>query len=322
MKAIRVHEHGGPEVLRLEETADPVAGPGEVLVRMEAVGLNFIDVYQRRGQYPMQLPFTPGSEGAGTVVAVGEGVTDLKVGDRVASETLKGTYAELAKGRADRLVRLPESVDVRLGAAIMLQGITAHYLATSTYPIQRGDRVLIHAISGGVGLLLCQIAKRRGAWVVGTTSSAEKAQYARDVGADEVILYTEQDFVAEVKRLTDGQGVQVAYDSVGRTTFDGSLDCLAPRGLMTLFGESSGPVPPFDPRILNRKGSLYLTRPTIAHYIASREELSKRATELLGWVADGWLTVHIDRALPLAEAAAAHRALESRKTMGKVLLVV
>ena len=322
MKAIRVHEHGGPEVLRLEETADPVAGPGEVLVRMEAVGLNFIDVYQRKGQYPMQLPFTPGSEGAGTVVAVGEGVTDLKVGDRVASETLKGTYAELAKGRADRLVRLPDSVDARLGAAIMLQGITAHYLATSTYPIQRGDRVLIHAISGGVGLLLCQIAKRRGAWVVGTTSSAEKAQYARDVGADEVILYTEQDFVAEVKRLTDGQGVQVAYDSVGRTTFDGSLDCLAPRGLMTLFGESSGPVPPFDPRILNRKGSLYLTRPTIAHYIASREELSKRATELLGWVADGWLTVHIDRALPLAEAAAAHRALESRKTMGKVLLVV
>ena len=322
MKAIRVHEHGGPEVLRLEETADPVAGPGEVLVRMEAVGLNFIDVYQRRGQYPMQLPFTPGSEGAGTVVAVGEGVTDLKVGDRVASETLKGTYAELAKGRADRLVRLPESVDAHLGAAIMLQGITAHYLATSTYPIQRGDRVLIHAISGGVGLLLCQIAKRRGAWVVGTTSSAEKAQYARDVGADEVILYTEQDFVAEVKRLTDGQGVQVAYDSVGRTTFDGSLDCLTPRGLMTLFGESSGPVPPFDPRILNRKGSLYLTRPTIAHYIASREELSKRATELLGWVADGWLTVHIDRVLPLAEAAAAHRALESRKTMGKVLLVV
>ena len=322
MKAIRVHEHGGPEVLRLDETADPVAGPGEVLVRMEAVGLNFIEVYQRKGQYPMQLPFTPGSEGAGTVVAVGEGVTDLKVGDRVASETLKGTYAELAKGRADRLVRLPESVDARLGAAIMLQGITAHYLATSTYPIQRGDRVLIHAISGGVGLLLCQIAKRRGAWIVGTTSSAEKAQYARDVGADEVILYTEQDFVAEVKRLTDGQGVQVAYDSVGRTTFDGSLDCLAPRGLMTLFGESSGPVPPFDPRILNRKGSLYLTRPTIAHYIASREELSKRATELLGWVADGWLTVHIDRVLPLAEAAAAHRALESRKTMGKVLLVV
>ena len=322
MKAIRVHEHGGPEVLRLEETADPVAGPGEVLVRMEAVGLNFIDVYQRKGQYPMQLPFTPGSEGAGTVVAVGEGVTDPKVGDRVASETLKGTYAELAKGRADRLVRLPESVDARLGAAIMLQGITAHYLATSTYPIQRGDRVLIHAISGGVGLLLCQIAKRRGAWVVGTTSSAEKAQYARDVGADEVILYTEQDFVAEVKRLTDGQGVQVAYDSVGRTTFDGSLDCLAPRGLMTLFGQSSGPVPPFDPQILNRKGSLFLTRPTIAHYIASREELSKRATELLGWVADGWLTVHIDRVLPLAEAAAAHRALESRKTMGKVLLVV
>ena len=239
---------------------------------MEAVGINFIEVYQRKGQYAMQLPFTPGAEGAGTVVAVGDGVTDLKAGDRVASETLKGTYAELAKGRADRLVGLPDSVDARLGAAIMLQGITAHYLATSTYPIQRGDRVLIHAISGW-----CRapaLSDRQTSWCVGRRHhvvSGEGTVCQGRLGADEVILYTEQDFVAEVKRLTNGHGVQVVYDSVGKTTFDGSLDCLAPRGLMTLFGQSSGPVPPFDPQILNRKGSLFLTRPTIVHYIASHE---------------------------------------------------
>jgi len=321
MKAIRVHAPGGPEALRLEDVPEPQPGPGEAVVRLEATGVNFIEVYQRKGQYPLQTPFTPGAEGAGTVVAVGEGVTSPRVGERVASETLSGAYAELAKTKVERLVRLPDGVEGPVGASIMLQGITAHYLATSTYPIQRGDRCLIHAVSGGVGLLLCQIAKRRGAWVVGTTSTPEKATFARDAGADEVILYTEQDFVAEVRRLTAGKGVQVVYDSVGKTTFDGSLDCLVPRGMMVLFGQSSGPVPPLDPQVLNRKGSLYLTRPTIAHYAATREELTARASELFSWIEDGWLRVHIDRTLPLGEASAAHAALESRRTVGKVLLV-
>jgi len=321
MKAIRVHAPGGPEALRLEDVPEPQPGPGEAVVRLEATGVNFIEVYQRKGQYPLQTPFTPGAEGAGTVVAVGEGVTSPRVGERVASETLSGAYAELAKTKVERLVRLPDGVEGPVGASIMLQGITAHYLATSTYPIQRGDRCLIHAVSGGVGLLLCQIAKRRGAWVVGTTSTPEKATFARDAGADEVILYTEQDFVAEVRRLTGGKGVQVVYDSVGKTTFDGSLDCLVPRGMMVLFGQSSGPVPPLDPQVLNRKGSLYLTRPTIAHYAATREELTARASELFSWIEDGWLRVHIDRTLPLGEASAAHAALESRRTVGKVLLV-
>ena len=307
--------------MRLEDVPDPEPGPGEAVVRMEATGVNFIEVYQRKGQYPMQTPFTPGAEGAGTVVAVGDGVTRLRVGDRVASETFTGAYAELAKAKADRLVRLPDGVASRLGAALMLQGVTAHYLATSTYPIQRGDRCLVHAAAGGVGLLLCQIAKRRGAWVVGTTSTPEKAKLAREAGADEVILYTQQDFVAEVKRLTNGKGVRVVYDSVGKTTFDGSLECLEPRGMMVLFGQSSGPVPPLDPQVLNRKGSLFLTRPTIAHYAATREELDARASELFGWVADGWLKVHIDREFPLGDAPAAHSALESRQTVGKVLLV-
>jgi NADPH:quinone reductase len=321
MKAIRVHSSGGPEVLRLEEVPDLEPAPGEVVVRMEATGVNFIEIYQRKGQYPLQHPFTPGTEGAGTVVALGEGVTRLRVGDRVASETLRGTYAELSKTKAERLVRLPDRVTASLGAAVMLQGITAHYLATSTYPLQRGDRCLIHAVAGGVGLLLCQIAKRRGAWVVGTTSTPEKAKWARDAGADEVILYTQQDFVAEAKRLTSGKGVQVVYDSVGMTTFDGSLDCLAPRGMMVLFGQSSGPVAPLDPQVLNRKGSLFLTRPTIAHYVGVPEELAVRAAELLGWASEGWLRVHVDRTLPLGDAADAHRALEARQTVGKVLLV-
>jgi NADPH2:quinone reductase len=321
MKAIRVHTPGGPEALRLEDVPEPRAEPGEAVVRMEATGVNFIEVYQRKGLYPLATPFTPGAEGAGTVVAVGDGVATPRVGERVASETLKGAYAELAKTRAERLVRLPDDMESRVGAAVMLQGITAHYLATSTYPIHRGDRCLIHAVAGGVGLLLCQIAKRRGAWVVGTTSTPEKATVAHDAGADEVILYTQQDFVAEVKRLTGGKGVQVVYDSVGATTFDGSLDCLAPRGMMVLFGQSSGPVPPFDPQVLNRKGSLYLTRPTIAHYTAVPEELTARASELFSWIRDGWLHVHIDRTLPLGDASAAQAALESRQTIGKVLLV-
>jgi NADPH2:quinone reductase len=320
MKAIRVHETGGPETLRLEELPDPTAAPGEVVVRLEKIGINFIEVYQRKGLYPMKLPYIPGREGAGTVTAVGSGVTNVKVGDRVASEAFAGAYAELTTAKADRVVKLPDGVATSVGAAVMLQGLTAHYLTRSTFPMQEGDRCLIHAAAGGVGLLLCQIAKRRGAWIVGTTSTPAKAQLAREAGADEIILYTEQDFVQEVKRLTNGAGVQVVYDSVGKTTFDGSLDCLVLRGMMVLFGMSSGPVPPMDPMTLHRKGSLFLTRPNLAHYLATPEELAARAAELLGWIGEGWLKVHIDRTYPLTEAAEAHRALESRGTVGKVLL--
>ncbi len=321
MKAIRVRETGGPEVLRLEEIPDPVVGPGQVLVALDATGVNFIEVYQRSGLYPMPLPFTPGREGAGTVVAVAEDVVDLQVGDRVASQEMDGTYAERALGKAERLVRLPDAVDTRTAAALMLQGITAHYLATSTHPLRPGDTALVHAAAGGVGLLLCQIATRRGARVIGTASTEEKAALARAAGATDVIRYTEQDFVAETRRLTSGRGVQVVYDSVGRTTFQGSLDVLAPRGMLVLFGQSSGPVAPIDPQVLNRKGSLFLTRPTIGHYVATREELHWRAGELLSWVERGELDVRIDREVPLAEARSAHRALEGRATTGKVLLI-
>ena len=320
MKAIRVQQPGGPEVLQIEDVPDPTAGPGEVVVRVAEVGVNFIEIYQRSGQYVMKPPFTPGAEAAGTVVAVGSGVTRVKVGDRVASETFAGAYAELTTAKEGRVVKLPGGVTTQLGAAVMLQGITAHYLATSTFPLERGKRCLIHAAAGGVGLLLCQIAKRRGAWIVGTTSTPEKAQLAREAGADEVILYTQQDFVAEVQRLTHGAKLHVVYDSVGKTTFDGSLDCLRRRGMMVLFGQSSGAVPPFDPQILNRKGSLFLTRPTSAHYAATSEELDMRTADLFSWIADGSLHVHVDRTYPLAEAAEAHRALASRQTAGKVLL--
>jgi len=320
MRAIRVHEAGGPEVLRLEEVAEPTPGPGEIVARIDKVGINFIEVYQRKGVYPMKFPYTPGREGAGTVTAVGSGVTRVKVGDRVASEVFNGAYAELASAAADRVVKLPDGVDTSIGAAVMLQGLTAHAVATSVYPLKPGDRCLIHAAAGGVGLLLCQIAKRRGAWIVGTTSTAEKARLAREAGADEMILYTEQDFVQEVKRLTNGAGVHVVYDTVGKTTFEGGLDCLVRRGMMVLFGQSSGAVAPLDPQVLNRKGSLFLTRPNVSHYLATPEELAERAGELLGWIADGWLNVHVGQTYPLAEAAEAHRALEGRGTVGKVLL--
>ena len=321
MKAIRVHTPGGPDTLRIEEIPDRQPAAGEALVRLEAVGVNFIEVYQRMGLYPMQTPFTPGGEGAGTVTAVGAGVTAVRVGDRVASQELRGSYAEYAVAAVDRLVTLPNAIDARTGAAAMLQGMTAHYLATSTYPLRRGDWCLVHAAAGGVGLLLCQIASRLGARVIGTVSTAEKETLAREAGALEVIRYTEADFVAEVRRITEGRGVQVVYDSVGKTTFEGSLDCLARRGMLVLFGQSSGPVPPFDPQILNRKGSLYLTRPTLVSYVATRDELVARASEILGWIADGSLNVRIDRSFPLGQAAAAHRALEARATMGKVLLI-
>jgi NADPH2:quinone reductase len=320
MKAIRVHDLGGPEVLTLETVHDPAPGAGEALVRMESIGVNFMDVYFRKGLYKSTLPFTPGSEGAGTVVAVGADVLDVRVGDRVASQSFLGAYAELAKARADRLVLLPEGSSARDGAAAMLQGMTAHYLAASTHTLQAGDICLVHAAAGGVGLLLCQIARRHGAFVIGTVSTDAKASRARDAGANETILYTKQDFVAEVKRITGGVGVQVVYDSVGATTFLKGLDCLAPRGMMVLFGQSSGPVEAIDPQLLNQKGSLFLTRPTLAHYVATPAELKWRAGEVLGWIGDGSLRLRVDRELPLERAGDAHRALEARETTGKVLL--
>jgi NADPH2:quinone reductase len=322
MKAIRVQAPGGPEVLRYEDVPDPVPAEGQALVRIQAVGVNFIDVYHRTGLYKVpSLPFTPGQEAAGTVEAVGPGVTGLAAGDRVAWAGVMGTYAEKASVPAERLVKLPDGLSARDGAAAMLQGMTAHYLACSTYPLRPGDTCLVHAAAGGVGLLLCQIAKLRGARVLATTSTEEKARLAREAGADEVIFYNEQDFAAEVRRLTDGRGVQVVYDGVGRTTFDKSLDSLARRGTMALFGQASGPVPPLDPNILNAKGSIYLTRPSLFHYIVTRDELASRADEVLGWIQEGSLKLRIGLELPLREAAAAHRALEGRTTTGKVLLL-
>jgi NADPH2:quinone reductase len=321
MRAIRVHENGGPEVLRVETVDDPIPGPGKALVRVEAAGVNFIEVYQRKGMYKTPLPWIPGEEGAGTVVSVGPGVTDLRPGDRVVCYNLEGSYAELAVADADRLIPIPDDVSTRDAAAVMLQGMTAHYLVTSVYALQPGDTCLIHAAAGGVGLLLCQMAKRRNAIVIGTVSTEEKAALARKAGADEVILYTRQDFVTEVQRLTEGKLVQVVYDSVGATTFMKSLKCLARRGMMASFGQSSGMVPPVDPLELLRHGSLFLTRPTLAHYAAARDDLVWRAGDVLGWVRDGSLNVRIDRAVPLADAGEAHRALEERRTTGKVLLV-
>ena len=321
MRAIRVHETGGVEALRLDTIPDPVPGPGQVLVRLEAIGVNFIEIYQRRGLYKVPMPFVPGEEGAGTVVAIGPGVEDVRVGERVASVNFRGSYAELSIADANKVVPIPDGLDTRAAAAVMLQGMTAHYLATSVHALQPGDRCLVHAAAGGVGLLLCQIAKRRNAIVFGTVSTAEKARLAHEAGADEVIEYTTQDFVAEVTRLTDGAKLQVVYDSVGATTYLGSIDCLAPRGMLALFGQSSGVVPPIDPLLLTRKGSLFMTRPTLGHYIATRDELVWRAGDVLGWVREGSLSVRIDRAVPLAQVAEAHRALEERRTTGKVLLV-
>lgn len=321
MKAIRVHEPGGPEALRLEDVPDPLPGPGQVLVRVEAAGVNFIDVYQRTGLYRVPMPMTPGQEAAGTIVAVGANVSELRAGDRVAWAGPPGAYAERAIAPADRVVWIPEGVTAVQAAAAMLQGMTAHYLVTATYPLREGDVCLVHAAAGGVGLLLCQMARRRGARVIGTVSTETKAELARAAGAEDVILYTERDFEAEVKRLTDGDGVHVVYDSVGRTTFDQSLACLRPRGTMVLFGQSSGPVPPLDPQVLNQKGSLYLTRPKLGDYTGTSDELAQRAGEVLGWVRDGSLSVRIERELPLAQAAEAHRLLESRATSGKLLLV-
>lgn len=320
MRAVRVHAPGGADALRVEDVPVPRPGPGEALVRVEAAGVNFIDVYKRTGLYPVPLPATLGEEGAGTVVGVGDGVDVVRAGDRVAWASVLGSYAEYAVVPAAKLVPLPDAVTARQGAALMLQGMTAHYLATSTYPLRAGDRCLVHAAAGGVGLLLVQIARMRGAHVIGTAGSDEKAELARAAGADEVIVYARDDFAAEVRRRTDGAGVQVVYDSVGESTFLRGLDVLAPRGMMVLFGQSSGPVAPVDPQLLNRKGSLFLTRPTLGHYVATRDELLQRARELFGWVGGGALALRIGAEYPLAEAAAAHRALEGRRTTGKVLL--
>ncbi len=321
MKAIRIHANGGPEVLRYEEVPQPAPGPGQALVQVAASGVNYIDTYHRGGLYRLPLPATLGQEGAGTVSAVGPAVADLKIGDRVAWTGVQGSYAEYVLAPADRLVRLPPALSLEQAAAAMLQGMTAHYLACATFPLKPSDACLVHAAAGGVGLLLVQIAKLRGARVIGTVSTEAKAALARQAGADHVILYQHGDFVAEVKRLTGDRGVQVVYDSVGRTTFDRSMDCLARRGMLVLFGQSSGPVGTFDPQVLNQKGSLFLTRPTLGHYTASREALLTRAGEVFGWIAGGKLELRIYARYPLERAADAHRDLESRKTAGKLLLI-
>ena len=320
MKAIRVFETGGSEKMVYDDVQLASPGPGKALVKIRFIGLNFIDVYYRTGLYKTSLPFTPGMEASGIVESVGEGVSQVKPGDRVAYAGALGAYAEYALVNAAQLVPLPDGVDFQQAAAVMLQGLTAHYLTHSTFPLRKGETVLLHAASGGVGLLLIQIAKRIGAKVIGTVSTEEKAALARAAGADSIILYTRDDFEQEVKKITGGAGVDVVYDSVGRTTFEKGLNCLKRRGMMVLFGQSSGTVPPIDPGILNPKGSLYLTRPGLAHYTATREELMWRAGDILKWVSEENLKIHIDKTYPLTEAAQAHQALEGRKTSGKVLI--
>ena len=321
MKAIRIHEFGGPEVLRIEDVPVPQAGPGQALIKISAIGVNYLDIYHRTGVYPLPLPLTPGTEAAGVIAALGEGVTDLAEGQRVAYAGPIGAYAEYAVVPAARLVPLPKGTSDEQAAAVLLQGMTAHYLVDGIFPVKSGDRVLIHAAAGGVGQLLVQMAKRRGAQVFGTVSTKEKAAQVRELGADEVILYTSQDFEVEVKRLTDGRGVDVVYDSVGRDTFEQSLNSLRPRGMMVLFGQSSGVVPPIDPNILQHKGSLFLTRPTLGHYTATREELLFRAGAVFDAIADGSLKLQIAQSYPLAEAAQAQRDLAGRATAGKLLLI-
>jgi len=321
MKAIRIHEYGGPEAMRLEDLPTPDAGPGQLLVRLEAAGVNYVDTYQRSGQYKVPLPYSLGSEGAGVVEAVGPGVTDIPSGTRVAWAGIPGAYATHALVPADKAVPVPPGMDARPAAAVMLQGMTAHYLARSTYPLRAGDTCLVHAGAGGVGLLLTQMAKAAGARVFTTVSTEEKAGLSREAGADEMILYTREDFAETVRRLTAGRGVEVVYDSVGRDTFDKSLSCLVTRGMLVLFGQSSGAVPPLDPQVLSARGSPFLTRPTLAHYTLTREELLGRAGDCFSWMASGTLKVRIGAELPLAEAARAHEELQARRTTGKVLLI-
>lgn len=321
MKAIRIHSFGGPEVLKIEDLAAPDPPPGHVRIRVAAAGLNFLEVYHRTGLYPNALPMTLGGEGAGEVVAVGPEVKALRIGDRVASIALLGSYAEEALVHEDKAVRIPEGMELQQAAAALLQGMTAHYLVYTTFPLKPGQSCLIHAAAGGVGLLLIQLAKRCGAHVFGTVSTEEKAALAREAGADQVILYTREDFEVEIKKATDGKGVSVVYDSVGATTFDKSLNSLAPLGMMVLYGQSSGVVPPFSASVLAQKGSLFLTRPVLFHYVADRARLAWRAGEILGSIRDGDLKLRIGATFPLTAAGEAHRALEGRATTGKVLLL-
>jgi len=320
MNAIQIHSTGGPEVLQLVDLPIPIPGPGQVLIRVEAVGVNFIEIYFRKGQYKATMPLVPGSEAAGTIEDLGSGVTGFKPGDLVASVGVLGSYAEYALVPAAQLVKVPAGLSPEQAAAAMLQGMTAHYLAHSTYPIKSGETALVHAGAGGVGLLLTQMATKAGARVITTVSTKEKAELSREAGAAEVILYSEQDFVAEVKRLTGGKGVDVVYDSVGKTTFENSLNCLRPRGLLALFGGSSGPVPPFDLIQLSSKGSLFITRPTLWHYVATRQELEWRAGEVMNAVKSGELKLRMEHMYPLSDAGRAQAEMEDRKTTGKILL--
>ena len=321
MKAIRISQYGGAEVLSFEDidVADP--GEGQVRITIEAAGVNFIDTYHRTGLYPLDLPLTLGLEGAGTVNAVGAGVSALAEGDRVAWKSVAGSYAEQVVADAAEVVKIPSDVATKTAAAVMLQGLTAHYLVNSTYPIREGDTCLIHAAAGGVGLLLVQMAKMRGARVIGTTSTEEKAALARGAGADDIILYTERDFEAEVLNLTDSKGVEVVYDSVAKATWEKSINCLKPRGYMVFFGNASGPVPPIDPLLLSQQGSIYLTRPTLNSYTQTREEYLQRTREVMSWIQDGELDVRIGEEHPLENTAEAHHRLEGRQTTGKVLLI-
>ena len=320
MKAIQIRETGGPEVLALVDLPIPVPGPGQVLIRIEAIGMNFIEIYFRKGQYKATFPVVPGSEAAGTVEECGSGVTGFKAGDAVASTAVLGSYAEYALVPAAQLVKVPDGLTPEQAAAALLQGMTAHYLAYSTWPLKSGETCLVHAGAGGVGLLLTQMAARIGARVITTVSTKEKADLSREAGASDVILYTQQDFVTEVKRLTHGKGVDVVYDSVGKTSFEGSLNCLRPRGLLALFGGSSGAVPPFDLIQLSSKGSLYVTRPTLWHYVATREELEWRANDVLNWVKSGKLKLRMEHVYALEQAGQAQADMENRKTTGKILL--
>lgn len=321
MKAIRIQKPGSPSALLYQDVALPEPGPAEVRVKIEVAGVNFIDTYHRSGQYQQNLPFTPGMEAGGVVDALGERVTAVSLGDRVAYAMHLGAYAEYAIVPAWRLVHVPDEIEMKVATAVSLQGMTAHYLTHSTYAVSEGDTVLVHAAAGGMGLLLVQMAKLRGARVIGTTSTADKAQLAREYGADHVILYTETDFSEAVLELSAGQGIPVIYDGVGQDTFRKGLDCLQPRGMMVLYGQASGPVGPFDPQILNQKGSLFLTRPSLAHYSRNHEEIEKRMNDLFNWIKSGSLRVQIDRAYPLGQAKAAHLYIESRQTKGKLLLL-
>lgn len=321
MKAVRVHQVGGPEVMLYEDVPKVEPGQGEVQVKIEAAGVNFIDIYHRTGLYSLPAPFTLGLEAAGIVEAVGPGVTQFSPGDRVAYSAQQGAYAEYAIVPEAKLVPVPGDLDLRLAAAALLQGMTVHFLTRSTYPLKAGETALVHAAAGGVGLLLVQMAKQLGATVIGTVSTEEKARQAREAGADHVILYSQTDFETETKNLTGGKGVDVVYDSVGQATFEKSLNVLKMRGMMVLFGQSSGPVAPFNPGILASKGSLFLTRPLLFHYIAEREDLLWRAREVFDALAAKKLKVHIDRELPLAEASQAHQLLAERQTVGKLLLI-